>query len=68
MSTKLLPHALALALAHERTGDDCFVVRVAVRGMAQLEAVVDTLAAFGPVKTSVILASYPSKPISFMPE
>ena len=54
--------------AQRVTGDDCFVVRVAVRDMSRLEAVIDALAAFGPVKTSIILASYPTKSIRLVPE
>jgi Lrp/AsnC family leucine-responsive transcriptional regulator len=38
-------------------------VRVVVEEMAQLEVAIDALARFGAVTTSVILASYPSKPI-----
>jgi Lrp/AsnC family leucine-responsive transcriptional regulator len=49
--------------AHRITGEDCFIVRVVVEEMAQLEAAIDALARFGPVTTSVILASYPSKAI-----
>ncbi|AOK32032.1 AsnC family transcriptional regulator [Burkholderia singularis] len=49
--------------AHRITGEDCFVVRVAVQRMNQLEAVIDALAKFGPVTTSMILASYPPKAI-----
>jgi Lrp/AsnC family leucine-responsive transcriptional regulator len=47
--------------AHRITGDDCFVVRVVVEEMTQLEAAIDALARFGPVTTSVVLASYPPK-------
>jgi Lrp/AsnC family leucine-responsive transcriptional regulator len=32
--------------------------------MSQLEAVIDNLAAFGAVSTSIVLASYPSKPVA----
>ncbi|RQS59876.1 Lrp/AsnC family transcriptional regulator [Burkholderia sp. Bp8963] len=49
--------------AHRITGDDCFIVRVAVQKMKQLETVIDALAKFGPVTTSIILASYPPKAI-----
>lgn len=49
--------------AHRITGDDCFVVRVVVEDMSQLEAAIDALARFGPVTTSVVLASYPPKSI-----
>ncbi|PTB19839.1 AsnC family transcriptional regulator [Trinickia symbiotica] len=49
--------------AHRITGEDCFIVRVVVQRMNQLEAVIDALARFGPVKTSIVLASYPHKAI-----
>jgi Lrp/AsnC family transcriptional regulator, leucine-responsive regulatory protein len=49
--------------AHRITGDDCFLVRVVVQTMSQLETAIDALARFGPVTTSVILASYPPKAI-----
>lgn len=49
--------------AHRITGEDCFLVRILVEEVAQLEAAIDTLAKFGPVTISVILASYPSKAI-----
>lgn len=50
--------------AHRITGEDCFVVRVVVAHMTQLEATIDALAKFGPVTTSIVLASYPQKKIS----
>jgi Lrp/AsnC family leucine-responsive transcriptional regulator len=43
------------------TGEDCFVVRATVATMSQLEAVIDRLAVFGAVSTSIVLASYPGK-------
>jgi Lrp/AsnC family leucine-responsive transcriptional regulator len=49
--------------AHRLTGEDCFLVRVVVEEMTQLEAAIDALARFGPVTTSVVLASYPPKTI-----
>jgi Lrp/AsnC family leucine-responsive transcriptional regulator len=49
--------------AHRITGEDCFMVRIVVEEMAQLEHAIDTLAGFGPVTTSVVLASYPPKAI-----
>lgn len=49
--------------AHRITGDDCFIVRVVVQRMKELEAVIDALAKFGPVTTSIILASYTPKAI-----
>ncbi|MGZ2748533.1 Lrp/AsnC family transcriptional regulator [Burkholderia stagnalis] len=49
--------------AHRITGEDCFIVRMVVEEMVQLEAAIDALAKFGPVTTSVVLASYPPKAI-----
>lgn len=50
--------------SHRITGNDCFQVKVVVRHMAELEAVIDRIARFGPVTTSVILAEHEGKPIS----
>lgn len=49
--------------AHRITGEDCFIVRMVVEEMTQLEVAIDALARFGSVTTSVVLASYPPKPI-----
>ncbi|AKZ25918.1 AsnC family transcriptional regulator [Ralstonia solanacearum] len=49
--------------AHRITGEDCFMVRMVVAEMTQLETAIDALARFGPVTTSVVLASYPPKTI-----
>lgn len=54
----------AITAADRVTGDDCFIVRATVGAMSQLEAVIDSLAAFGAVSTSIVLATYPSKPIA----
>lgn len=48
---------------HRVTGEDCFVIRVIVPAPSELEAIVDALARFGAVTTSVILRSEPSKAI-----
>lgn len=50
--------------AHRITGEDCFIVRMVVEEMVQLETAIDALAKFGPVTTSVVLASYPPKAIT----
>jgi hypothetical protein len=47
--------------SHRITGNDCFQVKVVVRHMVELEAVIDRIAKFGPVTTSVILATHQSK-------
>lgn len=49
--------------SHRITGDDCFIVRLVVQEMTQLETAIDALAKFGAVTTSVVLASYPPKPM-----
>ena len=54
----------AITAADRVTGEDCFVVRATVGAMSQLEAVIDSLAAFGAVSTSIVLATYPSKPLA----
>lgn len=54
----------AIIEADRITGEDCFVVRATVAAMHQLEAVIDSLAAFGAVSTSIVLATYPSKPLA----
>jgi Lrp/AsnC family transcriptional regulator, leucine-responsive regulatory protein len=53
---------------HRITGVDCFIVKVVVFKMSELEAAIDQIAKFGPVTTSVVLASYPEKPITPRPE
>jgi Lrp/AsnC family leucine-responsive transcriptional regulator len=45
------------------TGEDCFHLRVMVPTPQQLEAIVDAVARFGPVTTSLVLRSEPAKPI-----
>jgi Lrp/AsnC family leucine-responsive transcriptional regulator len=54
----------AITAADRVTGEDCFIVRATVGAMSQLEAVIDSLAAFGAVSTSIVLATYPSKPMA----
>jgi Lrp/AsnC family leucine-responsive transcriptional regulator len=42
---------------HHVTGEDCFIVKVAVASLAQLEEVVADLAAFGSTTTSVVFST-----------
>ena len=49
--------------AHRITGEDCFIVKATFARMPALEAVVDGLAKFGSVTTSLVLASYKPKPL-----
>ena len=48
---------------HRVTGEDCFVLRVIVPAPGNLEGIVDALARFGAVTTSVVLRSEAPKPI-----
>ncbi|MFC7514807.1 Lrp/AsnC family transcriptional regulator [Herbaspirillum sp. GCM10030257] len=50
--------------AHRVTGEDCFVVKASFAHMPKLEATIDALASLGSVTTSLVLASYPSKPLT----
>jgi Lrp/AsnC family leucine-responsive transcriptional regulator len=53
----------AIVEAHRITGEDCFIVRLVVEEMNELETAIDALAKFGPVTTSIVLATYPPKAI-----
>ncbi|WP_307480742.1 Lrp/AsnC family transcriptional regulator [Microbacterium trichothecenolyticum] len=45
------------------TGEDCLIFDVHCADAARLEKVVDTVARFGPVTTSLVLSSYPPRPL-----
>jgi Lrp/AsnC family leucine-responsive transcriptional regulator len=49
-----MPEALE---CHRVTGEDCYVVKVAVAGIAALEDVVDRLMRFGGPQSTVVLSS-----------
>lgn len=46
------------------TGEDCFLLKVLVPDPSQLETIVDTIARYGAVTTSLVLREEPPKPIS----
>lgn len=46
------------------TGEDCFLLKVLVPDPSQLETIVDTIARYGAVTTSLVLREEPRKPIS----
>lgn len=46
------------------TGEDCLIFDVHCVDAARLERVVDSLARFGPVTTSLVLREYTSKPLT----
>lgn len=46
------------------TGEDCFLLDVHAANAERLEAVVDSIARFGPVNTSLVLRTYEPKTIN----
>ncbi|KRP94732.1 AsnC family transcriptional regulator [Bradyrhizobium yuanmingense] len=55
-----IPHIIEV---HRVTGDDCFVLKVLVPAPEDLETIVDRIAGFGAVTTSLVLRSEPVRPI-----
>lgn len=55
-----MPHVIEV---HRMTGEECFLLKVLVPTPGQLETIVDTIARFGPVTTSLVLRSEPAKPL-----
>jgi Lrp/AsnC family transcriptional regulator, leucine-responsive regulatory protein len=49
------------------TGEDCFLIDIHAAGAERLETLVDSIARFGPVTTSLVLRSYPPKPVTPAP-
>jgi len=49
---------------HRVTGEDCLIVKVLVPRAEQLETVIDRLAKYGSVTTSIVLSSQPPTAIS----
>lgn len=47
------------------TGEDCLILKVLVPKAAQLESVIDRLAKYGSVTTSIVLSSLPPAPITY---
>ena len=58
----------AVVGADRITGEDCFMARVTVAAMSELEGAIDQLASLGGVTTSIILASYPPKALPLAAE
>jgi Lrp/AsnC family transcriptional regulator, leucine-responsive regulatory protein len=46
------------------TGEDCFLIEVHASNAARLETIVDGIARFGPVTTSLVLRTYRTKAIT----
>jgi Lrp/AsnC family leucine-responsive transcriptional regulator len=46
------------------TGEDCFLIDIHAADARRLESVVDAIARFGPVTTSLVLRTYEAKPIT----
>jgi Lrp/AsnC family leucine-responsive transcriptional regulator len=58
-----LDHFAALpevVTVHRLTGEDCFLIDVYAATAGRLETVVDSIARFGPVTTSLVLRTYES--------
>jgi Lrp/AsnC family transcriptional regulator, leucine-responsive regulatory protein len=55
-----MPHIIEV---HRLTGEDCFLLKVVVPTSGQLETIVDSIARFGAVTTSIVLRSEQSKPV-----
>ncbi|VWC12043.1 AsnC family transcriptional regulator [Burkholderia aenigmatica] len=55
-----MPHVIEV---HRMTGEDCFLLKVLVPTPGQLETIVDAIARFGAVTTSLVLRSEPAKPL-----
>ena len=56
-----IPHIIEV---HRVTGDDCFVLKVLVPAPEDLETVVDRIAGYGAVTTSLVLRSEPPRAIA----
>jgi Lrp/AsnC family leucine-responsive transcriptional regulator len=50
---------------HRVTGEDCLILKVLVPRAAQLESVIDRLAKYGSVTTSIVLSSVRPAPITY---
>ncbi|GAA1537423.1 Lrp/AsnC family transcriptional regulator [Actinomadura kijaniata] len=50
------------------TGEDCLIFEVHCPQAGRLEEVVDVLARYGPVTTSLVLRAYPRKPLTGITE
>jgi Lrp/AsnC family leucine-responsive transcriptional regulator len=46
------------------TGEDCFLIDIHAADARRLESIVDAIARFGPVTTSLVLRTYETKPIT----
>jgi Lrp/AsnC family transcriptional regulator, leucine-responsive regulatory protein len=52
-----------VTLIYRLTGEDCFLLDLHAANAERLEIVVDSIARFGPVTTSLVLRSYPASAI-----
>ena len=59
-----LPQLLA---CHRVTGEDCLMLRVAVRDMGELESLIDQLNQFGMSRTVVVLSTPFERPLPLVP-
>lgn len=63
----MLAKTPAILECHHITGDDCFIMKIAVKSMAELEALAAGLAAFGATTTSIVYSTFvtqrPAEPV-----
>ncbi|XHM65162.1 Lrp/AsnC family transcriptional regulator [Streptomyces nigra] len=57
-------HTPEIASTLRVTGEDCLIFDVYCPQAGRLEEVVDALARYGPVATSLVLRAYPQKPLT----
>ncbi|TCL71908.1 Lrp/AsnC family transcriptional regulator [Rhizobium sp. BK251] len=55
-----MPHVMEVL---RLTGEDCFILKVLVPSPAELETIVDSIARYGAVTTSLVLRAEPAKTI-----
>jgi Lrp/AsnC family leucine-responsive transcriptional regulator len=53
---------------HHVTGEDCYIIKVAVRSVRHLEALLDRLVRYGNTTTSVVISSPVTRRIIKPPE
>jgi Lrp/AsnC family leucine-responsive transcriptional regulator len=56
-----IPHILEI---YRITGEDCFMVKATFQQMSQLESTIDAIGKFGAVTTTMILATFPPRPLT----
>ncbi|WP_225729276.1 MULTISPECIES: Lrp/AsnC family transcriptional regulator [unclassified Nocardia] len=53
-----------ITTVYRLTGEDCFLIDVFADSSERIEQIVDAVARFGPVTTSLVLRTYETKPVA----